>query len=344
MKKMLKVIFLLRHKIKIFVAFLTNNKSNRIIIVATPTHGNLGDQAIVYAEKKTLKSIFPNHSIIEIENGAFLRAKSFLKKRVKSTDIIVIDGGGNLGTIWPWEDDKISDIILTFNQNKIVVFPQTAYYEQSEEAEARIEKNKAVYSQAKDLTVLLRDERSLKLFDEVFPSIKAKLCPDIVLSLNQRKCLDRDGVLLCLRTDREKAATEAEENFLKNYLKEQQLGYSLTSTVIEKRVFNRSRKKELNKKWQEFSRAKLVITDRLHAMIFSYITATPCIAINNSSKKVEGAYKFISNCGFIKMADDLTEAVKFIPELMDIKVCDLNDFTYPIDMLEEILKDGEFHK
>jgi pyruvyl transferase EpsI len=75
-------------------------------------------------------------------------------------------------------------------------------------------------------------------------------------------------------------------------------------------------------------------------MIFSYITGTPCIAINNSSKKVEGTFQFISKCNFIKMANNLTEAVEIIPMLMDIENCNLNEFVYPISILEEVLKNG----
>lgn len=340
MKKLLYVFSLLRHKFKIILSFFMSRKKKRIIIVATPTHGNLGDQAIVYAEKKVIKQICPTHSVIEIENGAFLRCKNFLKKFVRATDVIIIDGGGNLGTLWSWEDDKITDIISTFSQNKIVVFPQTVFYEPSDTANERIEKNNNVYSQARDLTILLRDKASLDFFVRTFPNIKVKLCPDIVLSLNQFFNLKRNGILICLRSDRETSVDSKEKERFLNCLTEKKAKISSTDTVIRKTVIQYNRKRELRKKWKEFSAAELIITDRLHAMIFSYITGTPCIAINNSSKKVEGTFQFISKCNFIKMANNLTEAVEIIPMLMDIENCNLNEFVYPISILEEVLKNG----
>lgn len=340
MKRIFSVVSLLRHKLKIAISFLIKRNKKRVVIVATPTHGNLGDQAIVYAEKQMLKSILPHHSIIEIENGAFLKCKEFFKKRVRKTDVIVVDGGGNLGTIWGWEDDKIADIISTFSQNKVIVFPQTAYYDQSDSAKERIKKNIEIYSLAKDLTILLRDKMSFDFFAQNFPNVNIKLCPDIVLSLDRKHEDKRNGVLLCLRSDREKVVNEKEMLEIERYLGEQKIEYSFTDTVIDKRVISRNRARHLEKKWKEFSKSELIITDRLHAMIFSYITSTPCIAINNSSKKVEGSFQFIKDCGFVKMANSLADANKIIPMMKKTDNA-TNDFAYPIDILEGILKNGE---
>ena len=341
MKKIIYLLSYLRYALKLLFRFSVHRKRDRIIIVATPTHGNLGDQAIVYSEKKAIKTICPKYSIIEIENGAFLKCKSIIKKLVKPADIIIIDGGGNLGTLWAWEDDKISDIIETFKQNKIIVFPQTMYYDMSESAIERIEKNRMVYAQAKNITFLLRDQVSFDFFTRTFSEIKAKLCPDIVLFLKQRKDLERKEILLCLRSDREKKVTEQEVSHLKESMVERGISIVETDTVIKKQVRAYNRKRELHKKWNEFSSAKLIITDRLHAMIFAFITGTPCIAINNSSKKVEGTFQFINGCNYIRMADSLQEALEIIPTMTDVGNNSSNTFVYPINILEEVLKNGD---
>ena len=341
MNKIIYLFSYLRYALKLLLKFSIKRKSNRIIIVATPTHGNLGDQAIVYAEKMAVKTICPQCSIIEIENGAFLKCKSIIKKLIKSTDIIIIDGGGNLGTLWPWEDDKITDIIATFRQNKIIVFPQTMFYDQSESAISRIEKNREIYAQARDLTFLLRDRASFEFFVRTFPEIKYKLCPDIVLYLNQKQVFDRKEILLCLRSDREKYVTEQDVSRLKESLKDQGISVVETDTVIEKSVRAYNRKRELQKKWNEFSSSKLIITDRLHAMIFAFITGTPCIAINNSSKKVEGTFQFINGCNYIIMAGSLQEVLEIIPAMADVGENNVNTFVYPTNILEEVLKNGD---
>ncbi len=50
---------------------------------------------------------------------------------------------------------------------------------------------------------------------------------------------------------------------------------------IDERFFDRM--EELNSKFAEFLSSGLVITDRLHGMIFAAITGTPCIALDNKS-------------------------------------------------------------
>ncbi len=71
---------------------------------------------------------------------------------------------------------------------------------------------------------------------------------------------------------------------------------------------------ETERKFDEFRRARLVITDRLHGMIFAAITGTPCIALNNSSGKVEGVWSlWLQHLDYVKFVQDATE----IPALLD---------------------------
>lgn len=56
--------------------------------------------------------------------------------------------------------------------------------------------------------------------------------------------------------------------------------------------------------WKSFSESRLIITDRLHGMIFAYITKTPAIVLPNSNFKITGCYEWIKECGYIKMVDN----------------------------------------
>ena len=60
------------------------------------------------------------------------------------------------------------------------------------------------------------------------------------------------------------------------------------------------RKKEVKNKLEQFKKAKLIITDRLHGMIFATITATPCIAFGNSNGKVKNVYGWLKHNEYIK--------------------------------------------
>lgn len=67
------------------------------------------------------------------------------------------------------------------------------------------------------------------------------------------------------------------------------------------------RNDELDKIWTAFKKAELVITDRLHGMIFCYITKTPCLVFQNNNHKVKGSYQWIKEKSNIKLIENFSE-------------------------------------
>ena len=55
----------------------------------------------------------------------------------------------------------------------------------------------------------------------------------------------------------------------------------------------KERENTLKKLWCQITEAELVITDRLHGVIFCAITGTRCIAISNYNHKVIGTLKWL---------------------------------------------------
>lgn len=335
-KKARTSLSLMKFKLYEFKTF-HQKKEPGVVLVATPQHGNLGDQAIVAAEYKLLDNIFPEKKIYEIPNGYYSAYGDLIKKHITEKDIIVIDGGGNLGTLWEWEDDKITKIISDYKDNKIVIFPQTCFYK--ENSENRINKNKIVYESAKDLTVMLREKQSYALFHNLFPNTKSILLPDVVLSLKpQIKNKKRKGVLICFRNDRERVVANEVKKQIADYLTQNGVEYKESSTVIDKKVNKSNRERELKSKFEEFSSSELVITDRLHAMIFAAITKTPCIAFDNSSKKVSGVYAWIKDNKTILCLDDADKVADNIYKMLNCNA-KADDFVYPTEEVRNILND-----
>ena len=329
-------------KIRLIVLLLQLcNGGNKIILLATPTHGNLGDHAIVYAEKRILKKIYSNKTIYEVPNDLYLKYTSLINKHINLTDIIIIDGGGNLGTIWKNEDDKISGIIAHFSNNKIIIFPQTCYYDDVSESLSRINHNRKIYSAANKLTVMLRDKASYQIFTELFPETKAFLVPDIVLTLRYKETINkRKGVLLCFRSDCEKInGNEKLVDRICIILKKRNYCIDFTTTYIDCNVRGRYRKSKLIEKLHEFSSAEMVVTDRLHAMIFCAVTGTPCLALDNISKKVSGGYEWIKELKYIYFIDpekdvDIDAVITNILEANN-----KNKYKYPIKKICQIIKE-----
>ena len=61
------------------------------------------------------------------------------------------------------------------------------------------------------------------------------------------------------------------------------------------------------RKMQQFANARVVVTDRLHGMIYAAYTGTPCIAFDNVSKKVSGVHKWIQELEYVTIANDVSE-------------------------------------
>lgn len=91
----------------------------------------------------------------------------------------------------------------------------------------------------------------------------------------------------------------------------------------------------------KISEYKLCITDRLHGLIFSYITNTPCIAFNNLDRKVEGTAKWLENVEWIYMIkekDDI-DSIKLVIDEYISKDFNLNKSGIIFDnKIEEIIK------
>lgn len=314
----------------------TQGLKQRVILVATPEHGNLGDHAIVYAERQIFEDCGLFKNIIEIPNSVYLRNRKQIQQLVREQDLIVIDGGGNLGTLWSNEDDKITDIIYLFKENKIIIFPQTCYY--GNHSESRLKRNRTTYDVAPKAVFTFRDKASFDFARANFPTVQCEYVPDIALSIRDVKGeKKRKGVLLCFRKDCEKVIDEQTVNDIKKYLKNRGVPFTETDTVVQKAVSSKNRNELLHNKWSEFGSAGLVITDRLHGMIFAAITGTSCIAIDNVSQKVSGVYAWIKELPYIRILEQHKDIEESISEMYREIGFDY-DFDYPLFFEEEIKK------
>ena len=85
--------------------------------------------------------------------------------------------------------------------------------------------------------------------------------------------------------------------------------------AVEEFVPIESREKVFRQKIEQFKRASLVVTDRLHGMVFSAITGTPCVALSNYNHKVRETYRWLQQLPYIRFCEVPEEAVRVIPEL-----------------------------
>ena len=315
--------------IKIILQILIYKK--RVFIIGVPYHGNLGDQAIIIAENQYIKDILKNKKVIEIESSITNKFIKIFKKLIKKDDIIFMHGGGFLGNLWPVEEEMFRKTISSFKDNNIIVLPQTIFFTNDELGEKELNVSKKIYNNHKKLYISCREEYTLNFSKKEF-KCKLLLVPDIVLYLEDYILnKNRKDVLFCLRKDSEKV----NHNYsgLTSYINKLQYKIDLTDTVILKRLYKINRKKFVFEKLKQFSKYKLVVTDRLHGMIFAYLTNTPCIVFENKSYKIKGVYEWIKGCNFIKLVNDesdVNEICKNLLSIKDIKKEEIKDKFAPL--------------
>lgn len=308
-----------------FVQFINKYKNiegDKILITGVPRHGNIGDQAILCGEKDFLYDLNYGDNYIEV---TYLLSKLhtwLLNYIINKEDLILVHGGGFLGTLWIKEEKMCRKVIKTFKDNKIIIMPQTIYFEESKWGEKEKEISKRIYSNHPNLTVCLREKKSYMLSQELFKVKTVLLIPDMVLHLNySQKDFDRNGCLLCIRRDKEKVLTDENENkikqIVKKYFTEEEIRY--TDTVVDYGIPQEESRNEVNKKIDEFAKSQLVITDRLHGMVLAAIAETPCIALGNCSGKVKGVYEWIKDLEYVEYVENLDNLDEAITKVMNSK-------------------------
>lgn len=287
------------------VIFKTKTRKRRIFLMYTPTYPNMGDHAIMYGEERFFKKYFPNSKLIKVND--FISRSGRIRKAVKREDLIAITGGGFLGDLWIQAENDFKAMIQSFPNNKVIAMPNTAYYSETENGKKLLEKDRKFYAEHKNVMFFLRDKRSYDLMTELVGGERCRYLPDMALMLKPEFNLERKNILICTRGDHETVHSKEEFEKLKNILEGK--GYTVSYTDTVKNVNSKfAKNKKMRERYmedvlREFASAKLIITERLHGMVLSAITKTPCIAVDNVSKKVSGVYAWIDYLDYIEVTD-----------------------------------------
>lgn len=313
--------------IKRFFENTDAKQTNRMIIMGVPEHGNLGDHAITCGEEIFLRDNFRDIPFLLLSWRMLVENINYLKGKISGKDIICVTGGGFLGSLWLEEQEKVNLVLRSFKENPIVIFPQTFWCEDIEHTVCLSEFEEAVLA-CSNVCVCLREESSLQRFRQEYPHIKSILVPDMALCMKvDMNVICKNDVLFCIRKDKEKVLEN--EWQLKKIVEEK--GYSCreTSTVLNEKIMLDMSEKYVLEKLIEFASAKLVITDRLHGMIFAALVGTPCIAFNNVSKKVEGVYSWLKSSDIIQIVKNEDEFAHVFDVMINKEKCKLDfDDTY----------------
>lgn len=291
-------------------------------LVGTPLHDNLGDHLLAMAEKSYLKDVCGLANIMEIPLDVIRMCGSQIATHINPRSIIFVNGGGWMGDVWPHDEILLQDIATDFRNNKVIVFPQTVYYSNlhSKKSQELLSRAKQSYNDSPNLTLSFRERRSYEFALREFEKCDVVLAPDMALSYldeapkNQHKNDHKIG--LCLRSDREKASNEDILNAIFDYFDSEIYEFLVVDTIAPSRVLLNDRVDTVNELLNRFAECDLVITDRLHGMLCSYLTDTPCIVLDNATNKVLGVYHEwligSQKILFVKRFNDLKRVAEFV--------------------------------
>lgn len=297
---------------------LKKSTTSRIFLIGTPLHGNLGDHAIAFAEKMLIVENLKKYELIDIQFNAVNQSIKVMKNLINKEDILILNGGGNFGIEYFEEEELRRQVILNFQMQKVILFPQTIYFGDSDQGKEELKKSKSIYNAHPNLALVAREKKSYEIMRREFSNNKVLLTPDIVLYLNQSNPVaKRNDILLCFRKDVESILNdEIKEELIRNISLKRNV--IVTDTVVDYSIKKSKREKELFYIWALFKSSELVITDRLHGMVFAAITSTPCIVISNYNHKVKGTYDWIKHLPYIKFVENPNNVLGHIDELLSL--------------------------
>lgn len=312
----------------------------KAVLIGVPHHNNLGDHAITIAERKYLKDNFKEYKYYEISEETLETCIEKVKNVIDEEDILFLHGGGNLGDEYLYVEEGRRKVIQLFPNNRIVFLPQTMYFSDTKRGKEELEKSKKIYSQHNKLLIIAREDVSYKRMKEEFKNNKIIKTPDIVTYLDKsdKTKQNREGLLMILRNDVESNLSKEQIDKICLMSKKYFSKIEINDTAKGNGISEKNRDAKIEEMLNKYKKAQLVITDRLHGMIFAAITSTPCIALGNYNHKIKACSKTLEHLGYIQYIEDIDKIEEQIKYLISVNF-DKYSNEFATEQLKQILEE-----
>ncbi|HST25906.1 MAG TPA: polysaccharide pyruvyl transferase family protein [Gaiellaceae bacterium] len=240
-----------------------------VALLDLPKHANVGDHAIALGALAWLRTA--GHDV-RVLSGPDDYAPAPIRKRL-GDGVILLNGGGNLGDLWPDHQRFRERVLADFPDAPVVQLPQSIRFTQ----ERTLDSARRAFGSHGRFTLLVRDRDALQFARAEF-DCPVELCPDLAFALGpQRARREPDmDILVLARTDHETSKPfEIEPNGsvgVADWVQNPSLRFRALRAL--------SRYEALSRERFEFGlallgRGRVVVTDRLHAHILCTLLGTP---------------------------------------------------------------------
>lgn len=272
--------------------FSITKEKKQVYVMLAANYGNLGDIAITFAQEKFIcETLGAEYEVIMVPHDKTYSYFRHMKKHMNEDSIITLIGGGNSGTLYEFIEQPRRFILKFFRNYRIISFPQSVFYDGSRKMSAYKSEFVRLCKRCKRLTLIAREDKSYYTYNDLVGDIaEVLMAPDIVFSLDMKgeQC-DRQGICFIFRQDKEKGITEQIQKTIEEKCRKMfdDISYNDTCEVqIEDNGY-----REFMSYINLLGQKALIVTDRLHGMIFAHITNTPCIVLDNNNHKIESSFR-----------------------------------------------------
>jgi pyruvyl transferase EpsO len=326
----------LSQRIDEIVAPLVAGRAERICIIDPPGYANVGDSAIFLGELAFLRRNFPEARIDFFDTNNYTPA---CDRFIRQASIILLQGGGNFGELWPHHHRIRMEILERFPRMPIVQLPQSISFTTQACIDATAQ---AIESQG-NFTLLVRDRKSQAFAEKHFPC-KTLLCPDMAFALGDLARTPASLDFLCLlRRDKEMIADHSR---LLDVLAG--LGGSLDVADWTEEPWSRVRRLDnaLGRTWRKWpwtieftrsiafrvreryaherlafglrllSRGSMVITDRLHAHVLCCLLGVRHLLFDSVDGKVSALHDaWTKDAQIARLVSSMDQVASLVHEL-----------------------------
>lgn len=295
----------LRERIQVTLSPIINND---YVYLDLPYHGNIGDTLIWEGTREFLKSL-PYRCLY------YSNKDSFRYRELGKNVIILLHGGGNFGDLYRQHSEFRKKIIELYPENKVIVLPQTIYYEDMN----LLADDADFYSSHSNVTICAREQYSYDFISEYFRN-RVLLVPDMAFFLDLSKYkipADEGRVLYLKRTDKELITDDGKgipdnaethdwptyETQFKEFDKVERFCYRINKALsmfhanekLTARIEDWKRNFYYRRTYVQMGISFLapyhtIYTTRLHVLILGVLLDKNIYLINNSSGKVINFY------------------------------------------------------
>ena len=293
----------------------------KILLLGTPGHSNIGDAAIAAGEYEFVKRYFPEYTLIEIDAYRIDAKYVFLQSIVGADDLFFLHGGGNLGDLYPAEELIRRRVIADFPNNRIVVLPQTIYFGDSEQSKIELAVSREIYNRHKDLILFTRGKSSLAFAREHFQNVKSFDALDMAMLLRREFNLEREGILACIRDANDESGIDDDmREDIRRIVERFDAHFEKANNLYRENISSGMRNAAINEELKKFARHKIAVTDRLHGMLFSVMTQTPCVVISAKTQKIGEFYAYFEDSDAVFFIDkDISKLESAIASALAVK-------------------------